>query len=484
MPPLTTTRRGYGIFESGEPTITYAAHGDIPNKSVLSFNGQTAVTSSFDGELRVWDTETGDTIDVTKNSDHSVELVGVSRDDQLAAVRNKSDSASLLHLKSGTTFAEVHDHDQEILAVLFDPLSSTLATVDAQGRAVFWDAYPSAVESKSFASEYQLNVARVFGDDALVVTTVNGEIHLLDLQTTDEAFSIAGGEGAPEAFCPHFSLKSRRLYFATNDNAEVWNVDTKTKEFEFPAESDAYCLSVSPDENVLAVASVHGIVRLYDIATGLKVREFKAHNRSIKDLAFSPDGKLLAFASFDRTVTVWDAAGTTKLASLAGHSGTVNSLSFHPNSKLLVTASDDGQARVWNIPSGELQVSTARDMAPLNSVSFSGSGKQFVTGGSDGTARIWDSESAIELGIIHGHDGRVNDARFFADDRKIVTASSDGNVYTWSNPSLGLDDLMTETCRRLSVTTSPLQVSAGQNRNSSPCQSSPLIIDWNRLQVD
>ncbi|MGV6860705.1 MAG: caspase family protein [Putridiphycobacter sp.] len=63
---------------------------------------------------------------------------------------------------------------------------------------------------------------------------------------------------------------------------------------------------ISLKHNKLIGVAEKNLIFVYHYLTGIKLREFKAHNSKINDVRFSPDGKYFATSGKDRSIIIWN----------------------------------------------------------------------------------------------------------------------------------------------------------------------------------
>jgi WD40 repeat protein len=95
-----------------------------------------------------------------------------------------------------------------------------------------------------------------------------------------------------------------------------------------------------------------GMIHLWDVRAGRKLRSIEAHKECVGAVAFSPGGRYLLSGegrlAGEDSIRVWDASTGAEVARFEGHRGPVVSLAFSPDGKLLASASEDATALVWD----------------------------------------------------------------------------------------------------------------------------------------
>ncbi|MCB9882340.1 MAG: hypothetical protein H6834_11165 [Planctomycetes bacterium] len=110
--------------------------------------------------------------------------------------------------------------------------------------------------------------------------------------------------------------------------------------------------TLSPKQDVLALAGTNRLIEVYDVATRDLRYEITKHADWVLSLDISADSKFLASCDRGGGLYTWELETGEEAQTLRGHQGAVHAVRFRADARSLVSAGADGFLRGWNPADG------------------------------------------------------------------------------------------------------------------------------------
>ncbi len=450
---------------------------------IFSPDGKTILSASQDGTVKIWDVATASlTRTVAMWSDFSYEVGEQKRDAEVWSIAFSSDGKQLAagaydgkirlwNPTEGSQKSILQGHTRQISTLTFNADGTLLASNSVDGAIIVWDVETG---SQRFALQAQTSEQRlVFSPDGKTLAVAYGgadmPVQLFDTVSGGKTTELAEHTKVISlAFTPAGLITSN-----LNTKLQLWDPVSGVSRIISDKAGWITKLAVSPDGTKLASNEWHGVMQLWDIATGTSIDAQIGHNMPVtsiafspdgmsvasggedgviwiwkvesntldkallgrnvrvSDVAFSPDGKLLASGGFDRTIRLWDVTSPKEVAVLMGHENFVRCVAFSPDGKTIASGSTDMTVRLWDRTTGKERAVLTGHTAEVQGVAFSPDGAWLVSAGADNILRIWSVETGKEIGNLKGHQSFVISAAFSPDGTLLASGSGDHWLRIW-----------------------------------------------------
>ncbi|KAG2134884.1 uncharacterized protein EDB93DRAFT_1331178 [Suillus bovinus] len=255
--------------------------------------------------------------------------------------------------------------------------------------------------------------------------------------------------------------------------SELIPITTPLREFK-GHEGCIEAVAVFPDNRWMVTGSEDKMLRLWNLETGLVLKNMEGHLGCVRSLAVSRNGQLIASGD-TYEVIIWHGETGELFTRLKTHSNCIMSLDFSRDGTVLATGSYDLTTILWNTktweqqgdsinchifvncvrysPSGEqLAIATCNDIQIYNldtrkrvasfkahtewncSLVWTPDGTCLLTGGNsvDPSIREWDTTTWKQTGNPWtGHTDQINDIAIHPTGTLVASASDDSYVRLW-----------------------------------------------------
>jgi eukaryotic-like serine/threonine-protein kinase len=447
-------------------SVEHAGVVDI-DRIAFSPDGRRFMTAGRDaagrrGEIRVWDTSSGEPIGPVLPHPVGTWALAISPDGK-TVLSGSGDFAKLprevrlWEVSPEHPSSRVLPHPAPVLAAVLSPDGKTVLTGCEDGNARVWDAAGGQLRGAVLSHPKAVKAVAFSPDGKIALTgSIDGMAKLWDISTGKPI-------GAPmnhdsEVFAACFSPNGQMILTATKDGrARIWDAGTtqatrvvlrhpysiRDDDSSWGPESETRkptseikAIAFSPDSKTVLTGSVDATARLWDAVSGKLIGEPFLHEGDVHSVAFSPDGEAILTSTRWKT-HLWDLArmGQTRLR--LQHPHWVGAVAFSPDGKTILTGSADpnllnfagpkGQAQLWDASTGTALGDPLPHRLWVLSVAFSPDGTRFLTGGGSmsfgpGEARLWRTATRGPIGGALTYDAPIYAVAFNPNGRTFLTA--------------------------------------------------------------
>lgn len=402
-----------GLWLYELPTLTPIALWDtergMTGGTCFSPDGNQIVTSTFGGNVKIWDTEQG--ICTTEIDDHSKQGISnpiFSQDGQYLAAANCRMKNGKIYVWCPHTGRKVRE--TEILSP--------------------YDVYPL-----SFSPDLSLMAGKNNEEENTDSDSGDGDsITVWQVETGKQIADITGHPDPVRRFC--FSPCGRFLAAGSWHGAiHVWDVESGQLEMNYTdyGESQMYPHFLPEGELITAAVSERK-VEIWRVEKGEKLDEFE-HRGNSKTAHFSDCGTQLAVAG-PSEIEIWTKGNNSDaytVSTLHGHIPTVDTLAFSADEKTLAAGLLGDNVLLWDIESrGSYRPHGEKLPRISRNVYRSPNGKIISINQYGDNLNVWEvgkGEQFVELTALEVGLDRAK--AFSPTGHRIVSTDKEHNIHIW-----------------------------------------------------
>lgn len=403
----------------------------------FSPNGKLIAVSTMDGEIMIWEKESGVKLYILKKNDLPINSIVFSNEGTQILVGGNDTNVRIWRLLSdgGEIVKTFYGHTDCVKTVTFSSQGFFVASGSVDRTIRIWDRSSGKMIQR-------ININSIVNSVAF-----SPNMKFLASGSSDHGIYIFGYKEKTWTHCRTifghnesitkvvFAPDSLSIFSSSYDTfIKQWDCDHGEALKTFDSNSGpvfSITISISKDgSHMLSVANDK--IHLWDTKKGKILKTFIGHDWNIKSVFFSPDGESILSCT-ENKIKIWDKSEFLHFKLHEGHKGSILSVSFSPDGVALASGGVDHSVKLWNKTTGKLLKKFIGHKEQINFVKVSNNvNKWYIASGSyDKTIKIWDIKSEKCLTSMENHTGSVNCLDFSPDDSLIVSGSLDKTVKLW-----------------------------------------------------
>lgn len=482
----------YGYSEEADEALLSASgagiiiqqligHRNAIYASRYSSDGTLIVTASIDGTARIWDANTGETLQVLPAGDESgiVDRAVFSPDDTRVVTAAANGTVRLWDVQTGTKLREWKLNDR-IDRLVFSPDGLKIFAIGLAISAVY-DVQATAEEEPFMPEEgaFVANILFSAGKAEWVIINAENAIRFQDIATGAARCDLIGHSDS--IWLVVVTPDGLHIVSGGADGrALVWDTTTckQITAFEGHTGAEIFLITFTADGKTVFSQDSNRWVYGWTLENGDIVQKLHVAGGGDRDMAVSPDSRRLLITGlptarvysldfpteprkFNTTLSLgpWYAefspdgntiflGGPTNVQRLSLTTGEVlqtyvvdpeiRGFAVSPDGQFLFVGTDPSREAATSYPLYLLDVESGSVLRQFdghtgltNVLAYSPDSSMAASSSFDSTVRLWKLKTGEALHIWTDHTDATTYVDFSPDGQKVVSAGVDGFVYVW-----------------------------------------------------
>lgn len=305
------------------------------------------IVSSDHYDLKVWDT--GICKEVRTLIGHEkayAAQASFSPDGNQIASRANDASLKVYDTQTGQSISTLKAHTAWFGRPAFRPDGQRIVGGIDDKTAKVWDAN-TGEETLTLKGHAEWVTCAGYHPNGKRIATGSGDktAKIWDAETGEEILTLS--EHPNTVDWVSFSRDGQRIVSSSFGQLYVWDADTGESIHTLVARSFVTCMAFVDRKRIVA-GYADGRLKVWDTESGEEVFSQQGHTQSVARVALSPDDRRIVSVGQDKAMKIWDAETGLEIYTLTGPDESLTGVTFSHDGKSILCSCSDGTLLVWN----------------------------------------------------------------------------------------------------------------------------------------